>query len=367
MDSQLQLQTPPTNFLTTLLGLRDYYAPLVEKYEKLYTQALDNLNHVEALLANWSSTSIVDKQSSTDQGLTTAVETSDSAEITATEAKFVESLEVSLEPSPALEQNNAVQLVISDADNQTLEELSPTDGDRLITTVELTAPTDIELEIDDSDDLSTSTDVELTTTTSEESLYWTDIPMLSQYQSLRRIEAVEKLLQKHIGSVCHVDFVVNSLYGELEPEVFKVVKGRVQSTLTQGKKSNKWSLVPGKPGYYTIDLKLLNSSRKGNSSKQSQKNISSPPAKNHTVSMLAEFEGQFLIDAITSLLEKHQGEVFSVAEVITGLYGELNAQEIKEVKDKVLKELSRGYRTGRFSRVPEKIGLYTWDSRLITV
>ncbi|BAY41556.1 hypothetical protein NIES2111_59520 (plasmid) [Nostoc sp. NIES-2111] len=49
----MQLKTPPQNFLYTLLALRDYYAPIVEEYERLYTQALDNLNHVEALLANW--------------------------------------------------------------------------------------------------------------------------------------------------------------------------------------------------------------------------------------------------------------------------------------------------------------------------
>ncbi|WP_242039126.1 hypothetical protein [Anabaena cylindrica] len=49
----MQLKTPPQNILSTLLALRDYYASLVEEYEKLYTQAKDNLNHVEALLANW--------------------------------------------------------------------------------------------------------------------------------------------------------------------------------------------------------------------------------------------------------------------------------------------------------------------------
>ena len=81
--------------------------------------------------------------------------------------------------------------------------------------------------------------------------------------------------------------------------------------------------------------------------------------------MRKEFEGQFLIDALSNFLEKHSGRVFSVREIIIGIYGELNEQEVREVKTKVLNELSRGYRTGRFSRVPDKIGFYTWDSQLM--
>jgi hypothetical protein len=55
-----------------------------------------------------------------------------------------------------------------------------------------------------------------------------------------------------------------------------------------------------------------------------------------------------------------------VNEVINGIYGELDDHEIREVKNKVLNELSRGHRTGRFSRVPNQIGFYTWDARMIS-
>jgi hypothetical protein len=34
--------------------IRDYYAPLVDKYGKLYREALENLNHVQGLLSNWA-------------------------------------------------------------------------------------------------------------------------------------------------------------------------------------------------------------------------------------------------------------------------------------------------------------------------
>lgn len=82
--------------------------------------------------------------------------------------------------------------------------------------------------------------------------------------------------------------------------------------------------------------------------------------------MLPEFEGKFLIDAISSLLKQNPGRIFSVAEITAGLYGQLNSEQLREIKSTVLGELSRGYRIGRFSRVPEKIGFYTWDLSAIT-
>ncbi|NDJ26193.1 hypothetical protein GS682_32445 [Nostoc sp. B(2019)] len=81
--------------------------------------------------------------------------------------------------------------------------------------------------------------------------------------------------------------------------------------------------------------------------------------------MLNIYEGQFLIDALSTFLKENSGKVFSVLEVITGIYGELNAADAREVKNKVLNELSRGHRTGRFTRVPDQIGLYTWDYKLV--
>ncbi|WP_155960526.1 hypothetical protein [Fischerella sp. PCC 9605] len=38
---------------------------------------------------------------------------------------------------------------------------------------------------------------------------------------------------------------------------------------------------------------------------------------------------------------------------------------VQQVKSNVLSELSRGYRAGRFSRVPSQKGLYIWDSKLL--
>ncbi|MCC5601871.1 hypothetical protein [Nostoc favosum] len=59
MNSPFPL-SPPQKAIESLLALRDYYAPLAEEYEKLYTLAKANLTHVEALLSNWPLTEEVD-------------------------------------------------------------------------------------------------------------------------------------------------------------------------------------------------------------------------------------------------------------------------------------------------------------------
>jgi len=418
----MQIQPPPEKFLSTLLEIRNYYAPLVDKYGKLYREALDNLTHVEALLSNWPLTVEMDSNGSTHErreeiltlpeqkpsnGNPVASKTKPESKTsnntklvqvdnTTTESILAQSQEdihssldekqaatlaeenlsngssknVSLDENKSDEVANAPQAqainseIIAKGESETKDDIDST----LEVGTELVKPMTSESSPQkDEPPVAESTKQEEITTTPDKSLYGQEIPMLEEYRSLRRIEAVEQLLHKHIGSVCHIDFIVRSLYGELEPKAWKVVKGRVQSTLTQGRESQKWSLVPGKPGYYTIDLKLLNSKRKESSSKPSQTKLQKPDpkAKANLIPMKGEFAGKFLIDAISLLLEQNPRKVFDVAEVINRLYGKLSPEQLLKVRPGVLNELSRGYRSGRFSRVPEEKGLYIWDSKLL--
>ncbi|MBW4564014.1 MAG: hypothetical protein KME32_23315 [Mojavia pulchra JT2-VF2] len=335
----MQLNSPPQTFLSPLLELREYYARLVEKYENLHRQARANLNHVEALLSNWSSNSNANSNLSTDEVIGERLTVADEENLSFKEVDLVESIDSELPEINDLEIDNSFS-ASQDSDEPPASTTSST----------------------------TSGVIEPPSETPENLLQWPEIPMLNEYQTLNRTEAIKKLLQKHIGTVCHIDFIVRSLYGELKPDILKVVKGRVQSSLTHGKQSNKWSIVPGKPGCYTLNLSLLNATRTHDSfgqGKHKNQNYSAV-SKTEIIPMVKAFEGKLLIDAITSLLQQNPGKVFSIAEVINGLYGELDPQQFKQIKDKVLKELSRGYRTGRFSKVPEKIGLYTWDFALVT-
>ncbi|WP_026735879.1 hypothetical protein [Fischerella sp. PCC 9605] len=403
MNSQSQLQPPPESLVAPLLELRNYYAQSVEKYEKLYTSALENLKHVEALLSNWSSQSSVENKHST-ASVTTEILPDhvgengllgNSNNITETSANLVEPVngfvaqtnEEEVENFSQSNQNIEMPLVTDEVVTTVDEEKSLSENSDKITdsSPDLVEPNKSEvsqtndLEINESSDesthsseepASTSTVIETSSDTQPNSLSRSDIPMLLEYQSLSRSEAIQKILQQYAGSMCHIDMLVRLLYGELEPDVFKVVKGRVQSTLTHGRESGKWFLVPGKPGHFTLDLKLLNSKSTSSSKKSSkqEKNKDKKPssqAKTNTIPMQGEFEGKFLIDAITSLLQQNPRKVFDVAEVINELYGKLNPSQVQQVKSNVLSELSRGYRAGRFSRVPSQKGLYIWDSKLL--
>ena len=189
--------------------------------------------------------------------------------------------------------------------------------------------------------------------------------MLPEFRQISRIEAIKKLLEGNKGKVCHIDFVVRSLYGDLESTAFKVVKGRVHSSLTHGKEQMYWESVPDEPGCYTLDLNLVIPPGSKTKSKKSRPKTKKPlvPQKTKKIPMLPQFEGQFLIDAISSFLEDNSGKIYSVSEIIEQIYGALDEEEIREMKIRsmVLGELSRGYRIGRFSRVPNKLGYYTWD------
>lgn len=326
-----QLEPPPQALLEPLTELRDYYARLVKEYEHLFHTAQAQLAHVEVLLSSWS-----------------------------------------------LDKNHESQTI---ENNTEITEITPVlnDGSSFISQLNLVAT---EPEVEDSDQVEEDNSSLLDTTEAQTHAPDTplpeqkpaisnadskvlEIPLLPQYQVLTRMQAIEKLLQEHVGSVCHIDFIVRSLYGDLEPNIFRVVKGRVHSTLTHGREKSHWAAIPEEPGCYTLDLSLVaqkNGKVKSKSVTQKRKPFILPKTKR--IPMLSEFEGQFLIDAICSLLKQHQGKIFSVAEIITGLYGELDSQQLRQIKSAVLNELSRGYRIGRFSRVPEKIGYYTWDVNL---
>ncbi|OUL29886.1 hypothetical protein BV372_22610 [Nostoc sp. T09] len=334
-----QLEPPPDAFLSPLLELREYYARIVEEYERLYTQARSHLNHVEALLSNWSTPD-------TNNQIATFDVTDETSPLHSEERLFSTD-DIADSDTHLIE---STQFELPDSNN--LDKENPSSAATVINNDQPVSPN------------STS---KSSPEPKDQSIKGQDFPMLPEYQHcINRIEAIKKVLQEHSGTVCHIDFIVRSLYGDLEPPIFKVVKGRVQSSLTQGRGSS-WFAIPDEPGCYTLDLKLLNSSNSNGYAKALQQKKKKPLIlpKTKIVPMLRVFEGQFLIDAITSLLKQNSGKVFTVAEVIAGLYGELDADEIREVKSKVLNELSRGYRTGRFSRVPEKVGLYTWDKNLM--
>ncbi len=377
------LEPPPQTLLEPLLELRDYYAALACEYERLWQTARSQLVHVEALLSNWSA---VNKR----DNLTAVVETFSFAP---TPVQHDSLSPKQLDRISNVDQQDKIESELADEDEQ---QIDADDDDVEQDKIESELADEDEQQIDDDDVEQDKIESELTdedeqqidldeessdtedtvvtapalsqqeetqTQNNDNSIPGTDVPMLPQYQVLTRMQAIEKILRDHLGTVCHIDFIVRSLFGDLEPSVFKVVKSRVQSSLTHGKEKSYWAAFPDEPGCYTLDLNLVTPANGKVKSKSIKPKRKKPflLSKAKRVPMLPEFEGKFLIDAICILLQRNSGKIFSVAEVITGLYGELNAEQLREIKTAVHNELSRGHRIGRFSRVPHKIGCYTWD------
>jgi hypothetical protein len=319
MNSPGQLQAPPDVFITPLLELRDYYGSLAQEYQRLFIEARSQLDNVESLLSTWSYPHDNEQVEAAEEDSLLLLSSNQSSRV-----EYLDSLESEIPKSDSFKVDHSLSEVSNSGNFSFQRRHYVGKGE--------------------------------------------DVPMLAQYENMTRMEALKKLLREYVGTVCHIDFIVRSLYGNLESTIFKVVKGRVQSSLTQGRESGYWSAIPDEPGCYTLDLNSLGPIQgKGISrsikSTKTNKHFTRPQMK--VVPMLAQFDGQFLIDALTLFLEQNAGRIFNVNEIVNGIYGHLDAQEVREVKNKVLNELSRGHRTGRFVRVPHQIGLYTWDMNMI--
>lgn len=334
MNTKEKLHPPSELFIRPLLELRDYYAGLAQEYQQLFIEARSQLDHVEALLSPWS---------------------------------YPDNHQPLSQFQPGEQEHSRLFLSSdhrSDLDLFESVESEPTHSDQWQNNGSSLTANKIESSLESS--LQTSDQRNIPSQGYEHFPKGAEVPMLPQYQSLSRMEALKILLHEYAGTVCHIDFIVRSLYGDLESTIFKIVKGRVQSSLTQGRERGYWSAIPNEPGCYTLVLSMLAPNHHNGSAGKNKRKKPFVAPKTKELPMLKEFEGQFLIDALTSFLGEHRGRVFSVNEIIFGIYGELDDHEIREVKNKVLNELSRGHRTGRFSRVPNQIGFYTWDARMIS-
>jgi hypothetical protein len=338
MITKGHLGSPPPVAIEPLFELREYYVALVEEYERLCTHARSQLAHVDALLSNLSGLDEYDNQMAIVETLSFAPTPAQGDTLLQEVPHSVSTVQQEEPIQPELKDNHKQNIVLDEKPSQ--------NGGNTIAVAPATSYT--EQKPIESNDRSAVT---------------SDVPMLPHYQTLSRLEAIERILHENAGTVCHIDFIVRSLYGDLESNVFKVVKSRVQSSLTHGKEKSYWSAVPDEPGCYTLDLNLVTPAESKGKSKalkaKKKKPFMLPKARR--VAMLPEYEGKFLIDAICILLQKNSGRIFSVADVILGLYGEINAEQLREIKTAVHNELSRGHRIGRFSRVPEKLGYYSWD------
>ncbi len=75
---------------------------------------------------------------------------------------------------------------------------------------------------------------------------------LKAYQSKTMLDAIGQVLLDQRGASVSIEDVVQALYGDLKPSLYKVAKDRVTKGLSKGKVNGMWDKVAGQQGYYTM-------------------------------------------------------------------------------------------------------------------
>jgi len=239
------------------------------------------------------------------------------------------------------------------------------------------------------------------------------LTMRPSYEGLTLTEAIEKILSEGLGQAVNADDVVNILYGDVEEPVFRVAKERVTKNLSKGKGEGRWKRVPTQLGYYTLSLEKLTTIPTSTIKRGRAASVKSEVAKPAKVSAIAKvakapkvikvpktpkaskvealpkatkaskkfqfsketqpkksgrlsslvmrplYQGNTLTDAIEKVLQERKGEFVNADSVVKALYGDLSAENFRQAKDRVTKNLSKGKLDGKWERVPNQLGYYT--------
>lgn len=89
--------------------------------------------------------------------------------------------------------------------------------------------------------------------------------------------------------------------------------------------------------------------------------VSSSPTSTSSKSpkFAPKYAGETLTSAVGKILSDRRGKEVRIEEVVSVLYGNIDAEQFKVGKDRVTKNLSKGKVDGLWNRVPDKSGYYT--------
>lgn len=188
-------------------------------------------------------------------------------------------------------------------------------------------------------------------------------PMKAEYQHLTKIQAVEKLLQENQGKILTVEYIIWSLYGDMDAEAVKAEKPRIYDTLGQGIDKGIWEKVPDQPACYTYKLSMVEPKADSESTTTSRLPVSSrrrPSRRGRSDDMLPRYNHLSLTAAVEVVVNEHPGEVMTTEKVAKVLYGEdIDGRALIKAKDRIGKTLWGGATQGRWQRIPGRLGCYT--------
>ncbi|MBE9019936.1 hypothetical protein C7Y66_01235 [Chroococcidiopsis sp. CCALA 051] len=196
-------------------------------------------------------------------------------------------------------------------------------------------------------------------------------PMKAEYQNLTKIQAVEKLLQENQGKILTVEYIIWSLYGDMDAEAVKAEKPRIYDTLGQGTDKGIWEKVPDQPACYTYKLSLVeptadSESATANISRLPVSSRRRPSRRGKSDDMLPRYNHLSLTAAVEVVVNEHPGEVITTEKVAKVLYGDdIDGRALVKAKDRIGKTLWGGATQGRWQRIPGRLGCYTLNLKTL--
>lgn len=190
-------------------------------------------------------------------------------------------------------------------------------------------------------------------------------PLLAKYQHLSKLQAITELLQENQGRILHVDFIIRALYGELEPDAVKAEKSRMHDSLSTGVERGLWNKVPDQPGCYTLDLKMVKSESDQKQIVKSKHQEKQSKGKS-SFEVLSRYQPLNFTEAVETIIRENAGQILTTDKVARELYGEISGPALTKAKEKVGKTFWSGVKQKRWQRVPNQMGCYTLDLKLLT-
>ena len=116
--------------------------------------------------------------------------------------------------------------------------------------------------------------------------------------------------------------------------------------------------MPDSPGYYTADMKLVDSEAEPKLVENKKPQGRKPNSK-ATEGMLPHYQNLTFTQAVEIVLRDHSGEIVTSDIMARALYGELEGQDFVEARNRVGKIMWSGASQGRWQSVPGQKGACT--------
>jgi hypothetical protein len=186
--------------------------------------------------------------------------------------------------------------------------------------------------------------------------------LLPVHKGLKRLDAIAKVFQNHLGQEVTIDTLTQELFGNLSAAAHKAERLKLRTLLYQGEQRGLWEKGDTTSTYLIKTLGKSDSvsvtPAKSKTVDKAQARAKAPrvtpktPAAKQRISLplLPSFEGMTKLEAIESVLKKYSGEVLHHDTIIQNLYGDLSPEEIKAERVRIKTALLGGVKNKKWQK-----------------